>query len=99
MQYYISNIVAFHFIPFCDVFYWFFFLLFFQIYAECANYMTLDKANVILYSKSFDEEEVTSEEEYWYKTKYSVHELPAEWKSRAESEHISILLTFNFISN
>ncbi|KAJ8039795.1 Nardilysin [Holothuria leucospilota] len=58
-----------------------------EIYAQCTKLMTIDKANFILYSKTFADE--CTKEEYWYKTKYSVSEVPQEWISMVANAELN----------
>lgn len=53
-----------------------------QVIKECLDALVPEKCNIIISSKTVDEQNKCQETEEWFRTKYSVEEIPEVWKEQ-----------------
>ncbi|XP_071521407.1 nardilysin-like [Panulirus ornatus] len=53
-----------------------------QVIKECLDALVPEKCNIIISSKTVDEQTICQETEEWFRTKYSVEEIPKVWKEQ-----------------
>ncbi|KAK7078176.1 Nrd1 complex RNA-binding subunit [Halocaridina rubra] len=52
-----------------------------EIIKKCLDELTPEKCNIMLSSKTFDNEDICNLKEKWFGTKYSVEDIPQEWEN------------------